>query len=194
MSVNAAIWLRVSTSHQEADTQLPGVEAFAAHHGYTVTGRYEVSDSAWQNGNGKGGEYRKALARVMDDAHAGKFSVLIVWSLDRITRAGVEDTLRIIRQLRERGCSLVSVKESWLNGSPEVQDLLVAFAGWMAERESARRSERIRMGLERRRAEGKPVGRKAGAKDRGKRRRSGYVASWEDGGGHREALKRRKQA
>jgi DNA invertase Pin-like site-specific DNA recombinase len=41
-----------------------------------------------------------------------------------------------------------------------VQDLLVAFAGWMAEREPARCSERIRAGLVRRRAEDGPVGRR----------------------------------
>ncbi len=52
----------------------------------------------------------------------------------------------------------------------------MAFAGWMAQQESARRSERIRAGLERRRAEGKPVGRQAGATDKSQRRRSGYVA------------------
>jgi DNA invertase Pin-like site-specific DNA recombinase len=169
----------VSTSHQEADTQLPDVEAFAEHHGYAIEARYEVSDSAWQNGNGKGAEYRATLKRALDDAWAGKFSVLIVWALDRITREGAEGALRIIRQFRERGCTVVSVKESWLNSSPEVQDVLVAFAGWMAAQESARRSERIKMGLARRAAEGKPVGRQQGAKDATPRRRSGYVARWE---------------
>jgi putative DNA-invertase from lambdoid prophage Rac len=74
---------------------------------------------------------------------------------------------------------VVSVKESWLNGSPEVQDVLVAFAGWMAQQESSRRSERIRAGLARRKAEGKPVGRQAGSTDRKPRKRSGYVARWE---------------
>ena len=82
---------------------------------------------------------------MLDDAWAGKFKVLIVWSLDRICRDGAESALRIIRQLRERGCILVSVKESWLNGSPEIQDVLVAFAGWMAQRESASGSERAEL-------------------------------------------------
>lgn len=80
----------------------------------------------------------------------------------------------------------MSVQESWLNGSPEVQDVLVAFAGWMAQQESRRKSERIRAGLERRRAEGKPVGLRAGAVDKKPRKRSGYVAAWEPGGKRRE--------
>src|SRR5262249_4692020 len=82
------------------------------------------------------------------------------------------------RPLRQR---LVSVKESWLNAAPEVQDVLVAFAGWMAQQESRRRSERIKAGLDRWRAQGKPVGRQPGAADKKPRKRSGYVAAWENG-------------
>lgn len=116
--------------------------------------------------------------------------VMVVWSLDRIVRNRAEEALRIMRRFRERGCTMVSVKESWLSGSPEAQDVLLAFAGWMVERESARRSERIRAGLARRRAEGKPVGRQPGVKDKKTRKRSGYVAAWEEGGARREAARR----
>ena len=182
---DAATWLRVSAGHQDSDNQVPDVDRFAGHHGYDIAQRYTVSDSAWKNGGGA--EYKRTLQRALDDAHAGKFSVLIVWSLDRIVRNGAEGALRIMRMFWERGCTVVSVKESWLNGAPEVQDVLLAFAGWMAERESARRSERIRAGLERRKAEGKPVGRQPGVKDRKPRKRSGYVAAWEDGGKRRQA-------
>lgn len=175
----AAAWYRISTDQQRqsTDNQVPDVRRFAGHHGYDITATYTVDDTAWKNGGGP--EYRKMLRQALDDAWAGKYRVLIVWALDRITRNGAEDALRIIRQFRERGCMLVSVKESWLNGSPEVQDVLVAFAGWMAQQESERRSERVKAGLERRRAEGKPVGRQPGAADKAPRKRSGYVARWE---------------
>jgi len=179
-AVKAGVWLRVSTGHQETDNQVPDVERFAAHHAYEVTRTYRTSDSAYKNGGGT--EYKAALKRAMDDAHRGEFKVLIVWALDRIVRdeeSGAETALRIIRQFRERGCTVVSVQESWLNGSPEVQDVLVAFAGWMAQQESRRKSERIKAGLARRRAEGKTVGRQAGAVDKKPRKRSGYVARWE---------------
>lgn len=190
--ITAAVWYRVSTGHQDSDNQIPDVEQFAAHHGYEIAATYTISDTAGKNGGGAG--YGKTLQRALDDAHAGKFEVLVIWALDRIVRddeSGAEAALRIFRQFRQRGCMVVSVKESWLNGSPEVQDILIAFAGWMAERESARRSERIKAGLARRRAEGKAVGRQAGAKDKGKRKRSGYVKSWEEGGARREAAGQR---
>jgi DNA invertase Pin-like site-specific DNA recombinase len=191
----AAAWFRVSTGHQDTDNQVPDVERFATHHGYEIAERYTVSDTAWKNGGGP--EYRKALRHALDDAHAGKFSMLIVWALDRIVRddeGSAEAALRIFRQFRQRGCTVISVKESWLNGAPEVQDVLVAFAGWMAGRESARRSERIKAGLDKRRAQGLPVGRQQGAADTGRRKRAGYVASWESGqrrAAHAEGQRRR---
>lgn len=175
--IKAGFWFRVSSGEQTTDNQVPDVEQFATHHGYAEAKRYEVSDSAWKNGGGA--EYRATLKRALDDAHAGEFSVLVVWALDRIVREGAEDALRIFRQFRQRGCTVVSVRESWLNSAPEVQDVLLAFAGWLAERESARRSERTKAGLARRKAEGLPVGRQPGARDRKPRRRSGYVARWE---------------
>ena len=179
-SIPAAAWYRVSTGHQTSDNQVPDVERFTAHHGYEVTATYTTADSAYKNGGGK--DYKAALQQALDDAHAGKFRVLVVWALDRIVRdeeSGAEAALRIIRQFRQRGVQVVSVRESWLNGSPEVQDVLVAFAGWMAQMESRRKSERIKAGLARRQAEGKPVGRQPGAADKKPRRRSGYVARWE---------------
>jgi DNA invertase Pin-like site-specific DNA recombinase len=173
----AAAWYRVSTDEQDSGNQVPDVSAFAAHHGYDVVRRYEVSDSAWNRGT----EYLATLKQAMDDAYAGQFEVLIVWSLDRLIREGAEQTRRLFRQFRQRGCTIVSVKESWLNGSPEVQDLLLAFAGWMAERESARRSERVKAGLERKEREDPAFrrGGKPGRSDRKPRKRGGYVARWE---------------
>src|SRR5271170_4168803 len=112
----AAAWFLVAGGHQGTGNQVPDVERFAAHHGYEIAERYTVSDTAWKNGGGP--EYRKALRQALDDAHADKFSVLIVWALDRIVgddEGGAEAALRIFRKFRQRGCTLISVKESWLN-------------------------------------------------------------------------------
>ena len=178
MFMKAALWIRVSTGHQTGENQLPELEKFAEHHGYELVERYQVAESAW-NGGKDAGEYQKTLQKALDDAWQGKFSVLIIWALDRITREGAEGALRILRRFRDRNCSVVSVKESWLNGSSEVQDVLVAFAGWMAAQESTRRSERIRAGLARRKAEGKSVGgRVRGSKDKAPRRTDGYKQAW----------------
>jgi len=153
--------------------------AFAEHHGYDIVTEYKLSDSAWKAGGGA--VYKSAIASALAEAHAGKFKVLIVWALDRIIRdeeSGAEAALRLMRQFRQRGVTVVSVKEDWLNGSPEVQDILIAFAGWMAERESARRCERVKNGIARRMAEDPNFrpGRQPGARDKKPRKVSGYYA------------------
>ena len=178
MTAKCATWMRVSTGEQDSENQAADLDTFTTHHGYEVAVRYELSESAWLGGK-DGGEYKATLNRALDDAWAGKFSVIVVWALDRITREGAEGALRVIRQFRQRGCILISLKEPWLNGSPEVQDILVAFAGWMAEQESKRRSARVKAGLAKRKAEDLPVGRQPGATDKKPRRKSGYNARWE---------------
>jgi DNA invertase Pin-like site-specific DNA recombinase len=181
VTTDAAAWYRVSTYHQDADNQVPDVEQFAAHRDYRLARKFEVADSAFKNGGGP--RYKREYAAMLQAAHRGEFKVLIVWALDRIIRdedGGAEAALRLVRQLRQRGCVVVSVKEDWLNGSSEVQDVLLAFAGWRAQEESRLKSLRVKAGVAKRRAAGLPVGRLPGAKDRVPRRRSGYVARWEN--------------
>lgn len=179
MSTDAALWLRVSTLEQRTENQQPTIGTFTRHHGLRVVRRFEMDDSAWKDDTG-GPEYQRQLKAALDGAWRGEFSVLVVWALDRLTRLGAEDALRLIRQFRERGVVIVSIQESWLNGSPEVQDILVAFAGWMAQQESRRHSERVKAGMARAKAEGKVIGgRQPGARDRRPRRTDGYAARWE---------------
>lgn len=171
---DCAVWYRVSTGHQESANQVPDVERLVNHRDYSITAKYTVDDSAFKNGVG-GPEYQATLKRALADAHAGKFSVLVIWSIDRICRTGPEDLLRILREFDERGCTVVSVKEDWLQTSdPKVRNLIVGIMGWVAQQESERRSERIKAGLARRKAEGKPIGRKAGATDKKARKTAGY--------------------
>lgn len=172
----AAMWLRVSTSEQESGNQIPEITQFAGHHGYDIVTRYVVDESAW-NGGHLNGEYRQVLKEALAGAWRGEFKVLLIWSLDRLTRGGIEDALKLIRQFRECHVTVVSVQEPWLNGTEAVTELLVSIMAWVAQQESQRRSERIKAGIVRARAEGKIMGgRKVGAVDRRPRkRRSGLV-------------------
>jgi DNA invertase Pin-like site-specific DNA recombinase len=84
-----------------------------------------------------------------------------------------------MRQFRERGAQVVSLQEPWTDASGEMGKLLTAVMAWVARMESQRRSDRVRAGLARRKAQGMPVGRQPGAKDARPRKRSGYLARWE---------------
>ena len=171
----AAIWTRVSTDRQHNDNQLPDLERLCAHRGWDIVKHYTLSDVSAHNG-----AHRSTLHAMLSDAHRGEFDVLVVWAIDRICRQGIEELLRLVRELRERNVSFVSVQEPWLSGSDTTTELLAAIAAWVAYQESARRSERIKAGLARRRAQGKPMGGAASkrGRDRKPRRTEGYRESW----------------
>jgi DNA invertase Pin-like site-specific DNA recombinase len=69
---------------------------------------------------------------------------------------------------------VVSLQEPWAEASGDAGELLMAVAAWVARMESQRRSERTKAGVARRKAQGLPVGRQPGAKDKGPRKVSGY--------------------
>lgn len=171
--MNAAIWARVSSREQETDNQLPALREWAQRRGFTVTREYVLEESAWN------GKHKAKVQEALQDARLGHYQVLMVWALDRLSREGIEATLATLRQFRERSVQVLSLQEPWTDGPAETQELLTSILAWMAEQESKRKSERVKAGLERRRREGKPLGRQVGAKDKGKRKRSGYVQRWE---------------
>jgi DNA invertase Pin-like site-specific DNA recombinase len=90
--------MRVSTSEQNASNQAPAIRKFAKAHGLEIVRQFRVNESAW---NGGGAGYRAAIEQALTDAHRGAFQVLIVWSLDRLTRGGAEQALTLIRRFRE---------------------------------------------------------------------------------------------
>jgi putative DNA-invertase from lambdoid prophage Rac len=169
----AAIWARVSTGDQESANQLRDLRDWAARRGFEVAIEYILDDNSASKG-----EQQAHLDQALMDARIGRFDVLLCWALDRMERRGVEQTLALMRRFREQGVLVWSLKESWTETSdPRMAELLTSLFAWMAAEESRRRSERVKAGMARAKAEGKTVGgRKAGAKDKRPRKRDGYVA------------------
>ncbi len=64
---------------------------------------------------------------------------------------------------------VISYQESWIESPGEIGEILYAIAGWVAEMESKKRSERTKAGLDWARANGKRFGRPAGRKDKAQR-------------------------
>jgi putative DNA-invertase from lambdoid prophage Rac len=178
MAEGCALWLRVSTTGQATENQRPDLERLAAARGLVITKVYETSASAWKD---RSDGYERARQQMLADAHMGEFKHLLVWSIDRLTRRGIEDAFMLIRVLDAAGVSVVSVQEPWLStADPFAREIMLAVAALIAKMESQRRSERVKAGLERRKEAGLPVGGKPGRKDRQPRRKSGYYAAWED--------------
>ncbi len=149
----AAIYLRCSTGGQHTENQRPEVERLIAARGFELVAVYEENVSA-------AAKSRPEFERMMKDAHRGSvFSVLVVWSLDRLGRSMVGN-LQAVLDLDRRGVQVVSVRESWLDSDiGPARQLLLGVMGWVAEQERTRVGERVRAGLDRLRRSGVKLGR-----------------------------------
>ena len=98
MPSSCGIWARVSTDEQETGNQLAELRQWADRRGLDVAAEYVVDGaSAWK------GKHREQLAAALADARLGRYDVLLVWSLDRISREGVDATLGLLRRFHEAG-------------------------------------------------------------------------------------------
>lgn len=161
--MKAALYLRVSTSEQETANQLPSLEDYARRQGFEIVQVYNENETAWKAG------HQAELARLYEDARKGKFEVVLVWALDRLSREGALAILSLVDKLKRYGARVISYQESWTEAPGDLADVLYAITGWVARMESQRRSERTKAGLERARAQGKPIGKRG--PDRKKRKR-----------------------
>lgn len=162
--MKAALYLRVSTTEQEAANQLPALEDYAERRGFEVVQVYSENETAWRNG------HQAELAKLLEDARKGKFEVLLIWGLDRLCREGALAILSLVDKLKRYGVRVISYQESWTEAPGDLADILYAITGWVAKMESQRRSERTKAGLERARREGKPIGKRGPDKKKRKRR------------------------
>jgi len=170
---DALIWSRVSGDQQENENQVLQLLELAKRRGLRVVGTYRVEESAWK------GAHEHALSQIIADARKGKFGTLLTWSLDRLERRGAYKTLEVVHRLAQSGIDLISLQEPWVEAAGPTRELLLSITGWIAEQESARRSERTRAGLERVRASGVKLGRPVGAKDKRRRSRTGYYLRYQ---------------
>lgn len=173
--MKAALWMRVSTDEQTVEHQRPVLEAEARRRGLDIARVWAFDASAWH------GDHKPQLKELFAAAAVHEFDVLLVWALDRLDRSGGLEMALAVRRLVASGVRVVSIQEPGLDAllASPFADVFVTFLGVLANMESARKSERQKAWVARRRALGLPVGRQAGAKDLRPRKRSGYVARYE---------------
>jgi putative DNA-invertase from lambdoid prophage Rac len=149
--MRCAIYARVSTTKQSTENQVPVLEAWCKTRGWEIVATYQEEGSAWDSG------HQPELAKLNALARQGKFDLLIVWALDRLTREGIGAIFQKVATYRKFGVRIVSYQESWTELPDSTTDLYMAIAAWVAQQESARRSERVKAGLARKKLEGKGV-------------------------------------
>jgi len=103
--------------------------------------------------------YRPELQRMLTEIKQG--DIVIVHEISRLSRS-VKDLISIVEQIKERGASLKSLKESWLDTSDNnpMNEFLLNIFGSLAQLERGLTLQRQREGIEIAKKEGKFKGRK----------------------------------
>lgn len=104
---------------------------------------------------------------MIELAQCRKFDVLLFWSLDRLSREGTIKTLEYLQLLTDNEIQYHSYKEPILSSLGPYSEVVIALLATIAKQERLRISERVKAGLERRKALGKPLGRQQGTKLKG---------------------------
>jgi len=163
--MKVALYVRVSTDEQDMANQTMVLREWAETRGFEIIEVYQEEESAWRAGQ------QRELARLAQDARRRRFQLVLVWALDRLSRGGPLAILTIISRLGRFGVKVISHQEPWTEAPGDLQELLLAIAGWVARMESKRISERTKAGLERARAQGKVLGRPSGRRDKRRRKK-----------------------
>jgi DNA invertase Pin-like site-specific DNA recombinase len=158
--MNCATYARVSTRDKGQDftNQLLTLREFAAKQGWNLYREYvdQVTGST---------DERPEFRRMFQDASQRRFDVLLFWSLDRLSREGVLETLQHLQRLTSYGVAWRSFTEQYLDSTGIFREAVIGILATIAKQERVRLAERTRAGLERVRREGKRLGRPAAKAD-----------------------------
>src|SRR5436309_3730217 len=148
-----ALYMRVSTKGhgQTTDTQAVALREYAQRRGFTIAEEYRDEGISGTK------DSRPALDRLMKDARARKFDVVIVARFDRFARS-VSHLLRALEEFNHLGINFVSLSES-IDTSTPVGRMIFTVLGAVAELERNLIKERVQMGINRARKQGKALGR-----------------------------------
>ena len=135
------IYARVSTVEQETSNQTQALTTFAASRGLEVVKVYQEAESAWCGG------HQHELALLKGAATRGRFDILLVWALDRLSREGPLKVLQLVQSFQVLGVKLMSYQEAWTWTDGPMAELLYSITAWVAKYESDRRSERTKAGM-----------------------------------------------
>jgi DNA invertase Pin-like site-specific DNA recombinase len=148
--VKAALYCRVSTFEQTTENQRLELGRYCEARGWTAT---EYLDEGVSGSK----ESRPALDRLLTDARRHRFDTLIVWRLDRLGR-NLRHLILLLDELSALGVAFVSLNEGIDTTTPAGR-LQLHLLGAVAEYERGVIAERVKLGMARAKAQGKPVGR-----------------------------------
>lgn len=146
-----ALYLRVSTNDQDPENQVQELRRWAERQGHIIVQEYQDIMS--------GARRREQLDDLLVEARKGRFDIIAIWSLDRLSREGPLATLLYIQKLSACGVGVYSCQESYLDPGLPFYESIIALLADVARWERQRIVERTLAGLQRARDQGKRLGR-----------------------------------
>ena len=148
------LYARVSTKDkgQETENQLVQLREFAAKQGWQITREYVDRETG-------GTSDRAQFQAMFADASRRKFDLVLFWSLDRLSREGVLETLQHLNRLTACGVGYKSFTEQYLDSCGIFKDAVIGILAVVAKQERVRLSERTKAGLAIARSKGRQIGR-----------------------------------
>ena len=132
MTERCAIFVRTSTAEQSTESQLADLRPYAAGRGWEV-----VSEIRLEGASAYRGGMDALLARLVRESIRDGWSVLLVHSIDRLSRRGIVQTVHAVTRLADAGIRLTSYREADMIdlSSPHGELVLSVFA-FLARQES----------------------------------------------------------
>lgn len=149
-----SLYARVSTKDkgQETENQLVQLREFAAKQGWHITREYVDRETG-------GTSDRAQFQAMFAEASRRKFELVLFWSLDRLSREGVLETLQHLNRLTACGVGYKSFTEQYLDSCGIFKDAVIGILAVVAKQERVRLSERTKAGLAIARSKGRQIGR-----------------------------------
>ena len=158
-----ALYFRVSTREQNVDNQLPIVETYLRanfphfeNNPFAATSDVRGFDLYWDHESGRKSD-RRAFGVLFNAMQRKKYDHIICWHVDRFSR-NIEEFSAHLRIARASGTVIHFASLNLRTDNPMMEFMAKFFCLW-AEHEVALKELRQREGIERRRREGKHMGR-----------------------------------
>lgn len=164
--MKVAIYLRVSTAEQTTLNQEIELLNYCKRENWEV---YKIYKDEGISGSKTS---RPQLDLMLQDIRNKLFDIVLVWKFDRLGRS-TSHLLQVLEELKNKGVRLIATSQNIDTNTPMGKFFFTILSGF-AEMEREIIRERINLGLERRRKQGKSLGRPTGSKDKGYRKKGGY--------------------
>ena len=164
--MKAALYLRVSTADQTTLNQEIELKKYCEREGFEIFSIYKDEGISGSKTS------RPELDRMLQDMRSKCFDVIIVWKFDRLGRSTAH-LLQVLEELKNKNVRLIATSQNIDTNTPMGKFFFTILSGF-AEMEREMITERIKLGIKRRQAQGFIQGRPKGSKDKGYRKRGGY--------------------